>query len=81
MISGCPTEPGKTSVVALAPEPIRDIVNCTGAGDTLVGATAWALTHGGQDLHTALKYGMKAAKLSVMANEAVSPDITQDALC
>lgn len=77
LVSATPSDAGTVSIVRLVPEPIDEsIVNCTGAGDTLVGATVWALTRG-TPLPTSIECGMRAARLSVMATEAVSHAICE----
>jgi pseudouridine-5'-phosphate glycosidase/pseudouridine kinase len=66
----------RVSVRKLDAEPIADIVNCTGAGDTLVGAAAWALARG-RGVAESVECGMRAARLSVMAEPAISPAICE----
>ena len=57
----------------LAPDDVSEsMVNCTGAGDTLVGGTLHALSTG-HDMQQSLKIGMNAAKLSVESDVPVSP--------
>eukprot|EP01050_Picozoa_sp_SAG11_P019527 SAG11_NODE_3124_length_2669_cov_1.558366_2_plen_212_part_00 len=49
-----------------------EMVDCTGAGDTLVGATIAALGVGNA-LPAALRFGMRAAALTVQSHASVSP--------
>lgn len=67
------------------------VINTSGAGDSLVGAMVWHLTHRVNKPRTAhgytheqvthsVPYGMSAATLSVQAPEAISTRITAPAL-
>ena len=62
-------------VFAFAPPAVQQ--NCTGAGDTLVGASCWALGEG-KSMGEALRYGMAAAKLSVESMDAVPDTLTRE---
>ena len=55
--------------------PPSDMVNCTGAGDTLVAGTVAALCQG-RDMGTALQYGMGAARATIRSASAVAPDLS-----
>eukprot|EP01118_Nematostelium_gracile_P013601 TRINITY_DN5160_c0_g1_i2.p1 TRINITY_DN5160_c0_g1~~TRINITY_DN5160_c0_g1_i2.p1 ORF type:complete len:665 (+),score=151.36 TRINITY_DN5160_c0_g1_i2:56-2050(+) len=61
-----------------APNPPQ-IISVTGAGDSLVGATVWALTKG-KDIKSSLTYGLKAAELSLVSPLAVSNQLSVEAL-
>ena len=51
---------------------VTDMVDCTGAGDTLAGGTIAALA-AGRSIEEALKFGMAAAALTVASPDAISP--------
>lgn len=66
----------------ITPPPARRVVDVTGAGDALAGATVAALMHG-KTLRDALRDGMAAAMLTVEAKTAVaelSPEAFAEAL-
>lgn len=54
--------------------PPADMVNCTGAGDCLVGGAAAAIAQG-KDMHDAIMYGMGASWLSIQHRDAVPPTL------
>lgn len=58
--------------------PPADMVNCTGAGDCLVGGAAAALAQG-KDMHDAIMYGMGASWLSIQHQDAVPPTLAPSA--
>ena len=58
--------------------PIDQVVDSTGAGDSLLGATAWAHAVFGLPLYRAVVVGINAARMTLMSTSSVSSDITQD---
>ena len=62
------------------PADQTDMVNCTGAGDTLVGTTVAALATGRFSISESVQAGMRAARLSVGSAHPVSDRITSDLL-
>lgn len=61
----------------LRPPPVEAVIDATGAGDALAGATAAALLHG-RSLPAALREGAAAARLAVCASTCV-PTLPADA--
>lgn len=61
---------------AFKPSRILDV---TGAGDSLVGGTVWALLQG-HSIEQSLQFGLKAARLSLESDSAVSPILSKDLL-
>ncbi|WP_024923797.1 MULTISPECIES: carbohydrate kinase family protein [unclassified Mesorhizobium] len=64
----------KDGAFSIAPPPPRAVVDVTGAGDALAGATVAALLHG-QPLRAALREGVAAAGLAIESPLAI-PDFT-----
>ena len=72
--------------------PLSHVVNTSGAGDTLVGATCWSLIHEslssrsivqGHDLDAVVRaasFGMRAAELTLGSESSVAPTITPQSL-
>ena len=58
--------------------PINQVVDCTGAGDSMIGATAWAFQEANLPLEFSVIVGMAAARMTLMSEHAVSPNITSD---
>ena len=64
----------------LSPDDVAEsMVNCTGAGDTLVGGTLHGLSMG-KDTYESVKIGMKAASMSIESEAPVSPLIRYDSV-
>eukprot|EP01120_Amphizonella_sp_Union-15-10_P003706 TRINITY_DN14121_c0_g1_i1.p1 TRINITY_DN14121_c0_g1~~TRINITY_DN14121_c0_g1_i1.p1 ORF type:complete len:240 (-),score=35.84 TRINITY_DN14121_c0_g1_i1:30-653(-) len=61
------------------PYPPKEIVNVTGAGDSLVAGFVYGLTIGAT-LEQCIKYGLGCAKLSLENQAAISPYLTPDLL-
>jgi sugar/nucleoside kinase (ribokinase family) len=55
--------------------PVDDIVDSTGAGDSLLGTTAWAHIEAQLPLEWAVVVGIAAARLTLRFTQAVAPDI------
>ncbi len=60
--------------------PIEKVVDSTGAGDCLLGATAWAHAVGALPIESAIIVGIAAARLTLMSPCSVSPEISLDRL-
>jgi sugar/nucleoside kinase (ribokinase family) len=59
------------------PGNVESIKNCTGAGDTLVGATVWAMAHRNLSLDDAVRsVGMRAAERTLASEEPVCPTLS-----
>jgi pseudouridine-5'-phosphate glycosidase/sugar/nucleoside kinase (ribokinase family) len=58
--------------------PLATVVNCTGAGDTLIGATAWANMVEGLDIEKSVIVGLLAARITLMSSLAVSENISAE---
>ncbi|GLD91838.1 hypothetical protein PINS_up000371 [Pythium insidiosum] len=56
-----------------------DVVNCTGAGDSLVGGTVYGLLKG-KDIFRSAHLGMVAARKSLVCDSAISPELTPETL-
>ena len=56
-----------------------NVVNVTGAGDSLAGGVMWGVCQG-WPMHKCVKAGLSAAKLSVEARTAISTALTPDAV-
>ena len=56
------------------------IVNCTGAGDTLLGVSAWGHIYGNLSLENAVMLGMEGAKQSLMSETPVSENLGEKLL-
>ena len=54
---------------------IEKVVDCTGAGDSLFGATAWAHEVAHLSLEKSVLVGMVAARMTLMSEEAVAREI------
>lgn len=74
------TSPSRVSIVHLPSRPLQSVVNTSGAGDTLVGATCWALLERaatkGEDINSIVEsvhLGMRAAEMTLQAEQSVSP--------
>jgi len=53
--------------------PVDNIIDVTGAGDSLVGCVIYALQHLGKDLQTSIsKYGSKCAEASLLSSDPIS---------
>ncbi len=64
----------------VCPAERTQVVNCNGAGDTLVGAVAWAHCSLGLPLAAALRIGVRAARMTVQCDYAVSPQLSADSV-
>jgi pseudouridine-5'-phosphate glycosidase/sugar/nucleoside kinase (ribokinase family) len=58
--------------------PLATVVNCTGAGDTLIGATAWSNIIEGLDIEKSVIVGLLAARITLMSPLAVSENISAE---
>ncbi|TMW60771.1 hypothetical protein Poli38472_000813 [Pythium oligandrum] len=56
-----------------------DVVNCTGAGDSLVGGTVYGLLKG-QDIYQSSHLGMAAARKSLVSQHAINPELAAEGL-
>ena len=63
-------------VVRYTAPPIENVVDCTGAGDSLFGAIVWAVASQSVPLEKAVVVGILGARQTLMSTEAVSPAIT-----
>ena len=64
-------------VTYFKPGNVESVRNCTGAGDTLVGATVWAMAHRNLNLHDAVRsVGMRAAERTLASDEPVCPSLS-----
>ena len=59
--------------------PMPSTTNCTGAGDTLVAGTVYGVL-GGNDVAKSLQMGMAAARKSLLAPEAIHPELSSQDL-
>lgn len=72
--------------------PVHPIASVTGAGDSLAAGTLWALITQQQsttpttidfkqtNLHSAVKFGLAAAKMSLESSAAINPKLQATAL-
>lgn len=60
--------------------PVCEMVDCTGAGDTLVAAVAAALLSKGSGMEQAIRVGLAAARKSVLTKEAIPRDLSLEEL-
>jgi pseudouridine-5'-phosphate glycosidase/pseudouridine kinase len=67
-------------VVRYTCEPIEKVVDSTGAGDCLLGATAWAHIVQGLSVENAVVVGIAAARMTLMSSSAVAQEITNERL-
>ena len=67
-------EAGKISQLTV--EPISEVADVTGAGDALVGASLFALTHG-HDLVDAVAYGINAARATIQTRGAINANLAE----
>ena len=64
-------------VTYFEPGNVESVRNCTGAGDTLVGATVWAMAHRNLNLHDAVRsVGMRAAERTLASDKPVCPSLS-----
>lgn len=70
--AACCIDPHDSSalLIYMAPALEANVVNCSGAGDTLVAGCISALVHG-RSIEAALKYGIAAAKYAVESSDNV----------
>ncbi|CAD7944948.1 unnamed protein product [Amoebophrya sp. A25] len=57
--------------------PVTSVVNCTGAGDTLIGGLAWAYAYGGLGLIDSVLLGMQAAVWTLGSQAPVSEKLEE----
>ncbi len=57
--------------------PVLEVVNVTGAGDSMVGACIWSLLRG-NSISKSIHFGLIAAKLSVESKYAVSEHLSEE---
>jgi pseudouridine kinase len=67
--------PGGRAAVTLLPAPTADVVDVTGAGDSMTAAFVHALLRGDAPVDAA-RFGQTAAALTVASAETVRPDLT-----
>ncbi|MEP0944575.1 MAG: PfkB family carbohydrate kinase [Rhizobiaceae bacterium] len=65
-----------TSISVSALSADRQVTDVTGAGDALVGASLFALTHGA-NLVNAVQYGIEAARATIQVKGAICPDLAK----
>lgn len=63
-------------VTSIQVPPIQQVVDVTGAGDALVGASLFALTQGA-NLVNAVRYGIEAAQATIQVQGAIAPALAK----
>lgn len=69
----------EVSMVHLPGVQVTDIIDCTGAGDSLVGGTVYGLLKG-KNIYKSCHLGMIAARQSLISRSAIHPELTQEML-
>jgi len=63
----------------LEADKVDNILSVNGAGDSLDGGVIWGLL-AGKDIKSCLQFGLKAAKLCLESENAVSPLVSQETI-
>jgi sugar/nucleoside kinase (ribokinase family) len=72
-----PSQVPQLGITRYSSAPIEAVVDCTGAGDCLFGATAWAHAIVGLPIEKAIVVGIAAARLTLMSPLSVATEISE----
>jgi len=67
---------GQTTHYKAYPISSLEFVSVTGAGDSLDAGTIFGITKFGHSVHSAVKFGLAAANLSLKSKSAINPDLS-----